>query len=256
MKKGIIFVFATVISLVACNKNDKEAEKYEATVREYFTSTYKNLENVQVNDYVPFQLTINDEGNNDNVEYRLTPVDKGTFYHEKIWVDFGLYLSDRDNTIHKDKNYISFTKKGRHDFYIRPLVPGSFKHTYEFQKFINGEAVGESIKLSINFNVAKITIDKTYFKIEDGDRPTDDFLSQKEAVEKKYDLRALFIDPNVRQKGKIYKQQGDFIINKKIYLNNIPEGNLDEYDYLTITQKIDNSREIVVKYYFLKPNSN
>ncbi|WP_315190364.1 hypothetical protein [Capnocytophaga sputigena] len=257
MKKEVIFIFVAIIFLVACNKEtDKNPEKYQATVKENFTDPFKQLENIQVGDYVPYQLTITDNERNDNVEYRLTPINEGHLYHQKIWVDFGLYLSNEDNTIHKEKSYISFTKKGTHNFYIRPLMPGSFKHTYEFQKFINGEAIGEPIKLSIIFNVVKITIDRTYFKIDDGDEPTDNYLSPKGIVEQKYNLKAIFINPNAPQKGEIYKGYGDFKINDKIYLKDIPEGNLEEYMFLTITQKIDNSQEFVVKYYNLKPNNN
>ena len=258
MKKEVIFIFVAIIFLVACNKDkDKNTEKYQVTVKENFTSPFKQLENIQVGDYIPYQLTITDSERNDNIEYRLAPINEENSYHQKIWVDFGLYLNDEDNAIHKEKSYISFRKKGTHNFYIRPLMPGSFKHTYEFQKFINGEAIGNPIKLFITFNAVKITVDRTYFKIDDGDEPTDNYLSTKE-IEQRYEVKVVFV--NYDNEGRIFynsfSEYGDFTINEKNYLKFIPEGNLERYDSLGIIQKISDSQNFVITYYNLKPNNS
>lgn len=193
MKKEVIFIFVAIIFLVACNKEtDKNPEKYQATVKENFTDPFKQLENIQVGDYVPYQLTITDNERNDNVEYRLTPINEGHLYHQKIWVDFGLFLTNDENKAYLkyDEKYISFHGKGTHNFYIRPFVPGTFKHIYELQKFVGGKPKGEKLTFNISFVAVNIyayafKTKEGYpssfgMKILDGDEEGDNYLSDEE----------------------------------------------------------------------------
>ena len=102
-----------------------------------------------------------------------------------LWKDFGMYLSKEDKVTLKSEKYISFAKKGTHYFYIRPLVPGTFKHTYELQKYVQGQAIGEPMKRSVSFNAVRIEVfihkrfDDTFvsLKVDDGENETDTYLS-------------------------------------------------------------------------------
>ena len=109
----------------------------------------------------------------------------------------------------------------------------------------------------ITFNAVKITVDRTYFKIDDGDEPTDNYLSTKE-IEQRYEVKVVFV--NYDNEGRIFynsfSEYGDFTINEKNYLKFIPEGNLERYDSLGIIQKISDSQNFVITYYNLKPNNS
>ena len=64
--KKIIFILG--IFLVACSKDKKNAptdpNTYQATVKENFTDPFKRIENIQINDFIPYTLTIEESGDN------------------------------------------------------------------------------------------------------------------------------------------------------------------------------------------------
>lgn len=183
------------ILLLACNKEEKDTTPkiFKATIKENFTDPLKQIENIQVYDFVPYTITIEDEGeDSDNVEYRLTPIrQQAKIHHQTIWEDFGLYLTNDESKVHlkDDKNYISFFEKGKHNFYIRPREPGTYKHIYEFQKFKDGKPVGETIKFNISFNAVHIYAFQSHYangevagfsiKVSDGEEEGDNYLSDK-----------------------------------------------------------------------------
>lgn len=160
--RKIIFIIG--ISLVVACSKDKDStpnnlHTYQATVKENFTDPFKRIENIQVEDFIPYTIAIEDSGDNENVEYRLTSVRESQDYHQTIGKDFGIYLKKDDNTPYNiEKKYISFYNKGVHNFYIRPFVAGNFKLTFELQKFVNGETVGEAVKLNISFNAVRFSL--------------------------------------------------------------------------------------------------
>lgn len=200
--KRLIFILG--IFLVACSKDKENAptdpNTYQATVKENFTDPFKRIENIQVNDFIPYTLTIEESGDDENVEYRLISIRESQDYHQTIWKDFGLYLKKDDNApFDKEKKYISFSKKGNYNFYIRPFVPGTFKLTFELQKYVNNKPIGTPTKLNIIFNAVKIiidyekleskvVIDKFYYSyyiiLNDGDEDGDTYLNAQNMIQK------------------------------------------------------------------------
>ena len=156
MRKIIIIIG---IFLVACSKDKGSAPNnlntYRVTVKENFTDPLKQLENIQVDDYVPYTITLTDS--KEGGEYRLTSLKEGERYHQTIGKDFVLSLTNDPKTpINKEQKYLSFSSKGTHSFYIRPLVPGTFKLTFELQKYVGDKAVGDAIKVNVSFNAVEI----------------------------------------------------------------------------------------------------
>ena len=159
--KAIVYILLLSIFIGACQKEKIDPNTYQVSVRENFTDSLKQIENIQVDDYVPYTITLTDS--KDGGEYRLTSLKKGERYHQTIGKDFVFSLSNDPNIpINKEQKYIAFTNKGVHNFYIRPLVPGTFKLTFELQKFVDGEPVGEAIEINISFNAVKIKLMVTY----------------------------------------------------------------------------------------------
>lgn len=193
MKKIVYFAFI-IACLAACSKKEEPQPNHNinASAKENFTNPLKQSKNIQVDDYIPYILTIDDTRNDENAEYRLTPIREGIDFHQNFGIDFNLYQKEGDTSPNTENKYISFNQKGTHTFYIRPLVSGTFKLTFELRKFINGTPVGNVSKLKITFNAVKINIateKKTntengtsrdyfsyYITIDDGNESTDTYL--------------------------------------------------------------------------------
>ena len=162
--KKIVYILIITIVLVGCSKDKSttptdNSNTYQATVKENFTDPFKRIENIQVEDFIPYTIVIEDSGDDENVEYRLTSVRESQDYHQTIGKDFGLYLKKDDNAPYDlEKKYISFSKKGNYDFYIRPFVPGTFKLNFELRKFINNKPIGRAVKINITFNAVRFSL--------------------------------------------------------------------------------------------------
>lgn len=165
----------------------------------------------------------------------------------------------------KEKKYISFTKKGKHKFYIQPFVPGTFKHIYELQKWVNGIQVGESFKLNLKFNVVKIETGEVYdgierkpdgstsftwcsrfFIIYDGEDEGDNYLS----------------NPDIYQycESTVGDVKNTFIFFKegeqcRVTSCWVPK-NVDIIDRIRIVQKVGDLPEYVIEYHNVKFNNN
>jgi hypothetical protein len=246
--KNLLLTLVVFSLLIACSKESPEPNIYKAVVKQNFTTPYKKNENIQVNDYVPYIITIEDNKPiDDNTEYRLTPINKGNFYHQKLWVDFGLYLKREDQGIYKNKTYITFSKKGIHNFYIRPLVPGSFKHTYKFQKFVKGEPIGEALTLNLSFNAVIITFKESEFIINDGeDEDTDTYFSAKEITESTFSAQVLVKEES--EKLSLEHIYGNFKGKKTNNFHILSGKPFKKWQELTIEQKIGDL-PLIVKYY-------
>ena len=188
--KPTVYILLISSFLVACSKEVTDPNTYRVTVKENFTDPLKQLENIQVDDYVPYTITLTD--NKEGGEYRLTSLKEGERYHQTIGKDFVLSLTNDPKTpINKEQKYLSFSSKGTHSFYIRPLEPGTFKLTFELQKYVGDKAVGDAIKVNVSFNAVKIRADFDwkfdllslgrrcfyYMVMNDGDGEGDNYLS-------------------------------------------------------------------------------
>ena len=100
--KPIAYILLISSFLVACSKEVTDPNTYRVTVKENFTDPLKQLENIQVDDYVPYIITLADS--KEGGEYRLTSIKEGERYHQTIGKDFVLSLSLTTQTLPLIKN--------------------------------------------------------------------------------------------------------------------------------------------------------
>lgn len=253
--RQIVYILILALYLGSCNKEDRATEtSYQTIVKENFSDPLKQYENIMVDDYIPYLITIEDsDSKSEKAEYRLTPLYEGQPYHQMLWKDFGLYRSNEDKATLKEEKYISFSKKGTHHFYIRPFVSGTFKHTYELQKFVEGKAVGEAIKLKVNFNAIKIKVVISdlfiFLNVNDGENETDRYLSP-EGVTQHYKIVIHYKD-----KEEIRYQVYNGILGEEGWARLGLIGStetIEACEQLTIEQKSGDLPPFVINYYYPK----
>ena len=249
----ILFVFI----VLSCSKKDDSSYNLRVMVKENFTDPYKQHENIEVDDYIPYTITIEDsDTNSENAEYRLTPVYEGQSYHQMLWKDFGLYVSNEDKITFKEEKYISFSKKGTHHFYIRPFVPGTFKHTYELQKFVGGEAIGKPIKLNISFNAVNVKVvimdSFAFLYVNDGENETDRYLSP-EGITQYYKIVTRYKKNGETARtvieGILREDGWGYIFESAGFTGTIT---IEAFEQLTIEQKSGDLPPFVIDYYNIK----
>ena len=254
----LILILILALCFGSCNKEDRATETtYQAMVKENFTDPYKQHENIVVDDYIPYTITIEDsDTNSENAEYRLTPVYEGQSYHQMLWKDFGLYVSNEDKITFKEEKYISFSKKGTHHFYIRPFVPGTFKHTYELQKFVGGEAIGKPIKLNISFNAVNVKVvimdSFAFLYVNDGENETDRYLSP-EGITQYYKIVTRYKKNGETARtvieGILREDGWGYIFESAGFTGTIT---IEAFEQLTIEQKSGDLPPFVIDYYNIK----
>ena len=270
--KKIVYILIITIVLVGCSKDKSttptdNSNTYQATVKENFTDPFKRIENIQVEDFIPYTIVIEDSGDDENVEYRLTSVRESQDYHQTIGKDFGLYLKKDDNAPYDlEKKYISFSKKGSYNFYIRPFVPGTFKLNFELRKFINNKPIGRAVKINIIFNAVKIIVgyekkqeegnkdkyyNSYYIIIKDGDEDGDTYLNAQNMIQR---CIVTFI-----REGKEWSTDKDRTIlpNRKFeYITDryvtIPDIHNVPIRKIRIIQTAPKTPEFVIEYYNIK----
>ncbi|WP_172916339.1 hypothetical protein [Capnocytophaga canimorsus] len=244
-------------ALFSCQKDKVVDEKdFSATLRENFTDPTKNRYNVQVNDFVPYEITISDAENKPDTEFRLVPLRESNQYHQTLGTDYTLFVNENTPVT----TYLSFLGGGKHTFLVQPLVPGTFKHTYELQKWKNGVQIGEAKKLNLGFNAVKINVEYIryfftrgwVFSIEDGTEPTDDFFSGQGATYE-YSFKLL-----TKQKRR-YSREGKFLLvfSRVHFFDNDDLADGDELEWIEkvqITKKIIGQPSVVVEYHNISVN--
>lgn len=266
MKRFLTFTLIISVCLGACSKKEENnPDSYQAAVKENFTDPFKRIENIQVEDFIPYTIAIEDTADDENVEYRLTSIRKSQDYHQTIGKDFGLYLKKDDNTPYDlGKKYISFSKKGMYDFYIRPFVPGTFKLNFELQKFTNNKPIGTPVKINVIFNAVKIIVgyekkqegnnnkyyNSYYIIINDGNEKEDTYLNAQNMIQK---CIVTFI-----REGKEWSTDKNRTIlpGKKFEYttdyDNSPDAHKFPIKKIRITQTTLNYPEFVIEYYNIK----
>ncbi|MDO5104720.1 hypothetical protein [Capnocytophaga sp.] len=250
--------YLLIAMFISCNKQVDETN-FSITMRENFTDVTKNKSNIQVNDYVPYEVIISDTEDNNEIEYRLVPVRKGNNFHQILWKDYGLYLSDTDSITKNKPNYVSFSGKGKHNLYIRPLVAGTFKHVYELQKWKNEQQIGNSIKINENFNAIKISAyyDDSFFsfargwflKVDDGQEETDKYLTEQSATYK-YTLNIITKDKirMIREGFPDFFGNIRFLAPNDLFDNDKPE----HIQKVKVTKKVKDMPKFEIVYYDIK----
>ena len=263
MKKHL-FMMSLVIAFVSCSKSDEDkvikeenpkitSDTFSAVIKDGFTGEngedlilYKNLKNIVVGDDIPYDITIKDK-DSANTKYILTPTRIEEKNHQYFQIDYDIYL-DNEQGEKVRVNSITFDKVGKHRFYIKPLVPGTFKLPFVLQREQNGQKVQDIKFPTLNFNVVKITVYKAKifkglyivyevrFYIEDGENETDIYLSPDPSVKQtfvsKYDETTHTGDFKVKQS-----------CNVGIYFST------NTITSITIIQKREGEEEYRIEYY-------
>nr|WP_315125001.1 hypothetical protein [uncultured Capnocytophaga sp.] len=165
MKNEIVLAGLAIV-LAACTKKDDSSSEQpqlqpnQATlsvrIEEAFTDPQKDIKNILVNDYVPYQIEIKDSNKEDGAVYVLTP-ENNEEKHQVLNRDYELYLKNEAGT--KEKvitDYIVFSSAGTHKFFIKPIVAGTFQHGYEIKKLLNGKKIGAEIHYAVKFSAVKV----------------------------------------------------------------------------------------------------
>lgn len=278
MKKTILALMATV-AIVACSKSDEDkaikeeipkvtSDTFSAVIKDGFTGEngedlilYKNLKNIVVGDYIPYNLTIKEKETSSEGNYVLIPTKTSDKNHQSLQVDYEMYLeNDKGEKEKVGWPYIELHKAGKYKFYIKPLVPGTFKIPFILLKKHEGKKIEQTTFPTINFNVVKITLIYNnlirhtnlkiggiplanfkylyYFQIDDGDEETDIYLSPKEKATQTFAIK--YNNSNTPTFS------GDLKAGEKYTF----DFHINFYDFATITivQKIEGEEELRIEY--------
>ena len=286
--KKYLFIMSLVIASISCSKSEDKAVKEEvpkvisdtfsATIKDGFTGEngeelilHKSLKNILVGDYIPYTLTIKEKetSSNEKYVYMLVPIKTSDKNHQFFQVDYELYTDNEK--IRKEENpYIKINGSGKYKFYIKPLVPGSFKIPFKLvkRKVVQKEEkkemqeIGEITFPTVNFNAVKITLlrdnqrvgykliktifyDNYYtyrFKMEDGENETDIYLSPPPS-----DL--LYQTFTIKYKEYDNQISSDNLTAGKEYSIGDKVNKLFSIADITIVQKMKEKEELRIEYY-------
>lgn len=271
MRIKILFLVSLAVITIACSKSDsgednqspaqvvQQEGSFRLEVEAAFKDPKKNIRNIQVGDYVPYKIKITDEGAGENVSYSLFPVKEVDDKHQTKGLDFELYVDDGNGRkIQIEEDYVTFSAKGEHVFYIKPVRPGTFILPFKFQKLVNGKVFGNLLPVNINFNAVKITAytigrlvwiakyERLYkFKIEDGGNVKDIYLSSPNVTQvytAKYE--------GVQTSQAEFKEGEEFIFaERRTQVSFIPAFNTNVIEEIRITQRPANQEEYEIVYY-------
>ena len=222
-----LFLAIVAIGLVACSKGGAgdetplvEEQLFKAVIKDGFKGENgedllppRNIGNIKVGDYIPFNVTITDEVPEQGGEtYKViaTTYDDGT--HQERSIDYDIYLTDKENpskmVLLKNPEQLTFDKKGTYSFFIYPREAGTYNLKFLLEKSINNQKIGISAVPIVTFNTVKITAyshgyftgkykwewtgwiyeqfsihrRKFFFKIDDGSTEKDKYLEPERAI--------------------------------------------------------------------------
>ena len=275
MKKHL-FIMSLVIAFISCNKSDEDkaikeeipkvtSDTFSATIKDGFTGEngeelilHKNLKNIVVGDYIPYNLTIKEKETSSEGNYVLIPTKTSDKNHQSLQIDYEMYLeNDKGEKEKVGWPHIELHKAGKYKFYIKPLVPGTFKIPFILLKKHEGKKTEQTTFSTINFNVVKIILIENiltitrpnskyngfrvyydhYFQVDDGDEETDIYLSPKEKATQTFTIKYSNDVPNFSGNLKV----GEKHIFKDHFCN-CPFANI------TIIQKREGEEELRIEY--------
>lgn len=260
LREGVaakIAACALVMSLAACGNNDdpngeKGKDEVESgikvTLRENFKGNpQKDINNIQMYDFVRYDLEVTGTGNPKEYEYWFNPRSNSGVHHQRLWKDYRAWLfndanykiymnpqtpmdkcekimeesalREEDMPIQPNKKYILL---------IQPSVAGTFQLSPECSRRKRGDPRTDIAETHINFNCTSIEawwIDKEdrpgglfqesrshnefFFLVDDGDAETDKYLTKKKDRKITYE---------VKYNNETYR--GDFFEGKPIWFHN------------------------------------
>lgn len=171
MKKHL-FMMSLVIAFIACSKSEDDSKggdiassaTFSAVIKDGFTGEngedlipLKSLKNIVVGDYIPYTITISETDTQFSGNYVVIPTRTTEKNHQSLQVDYEFYFENaKGEKVKATQPRITFEKAGKHKFYLKPLVPGSFQLPFIVQKEQNEQKVEELKLPTVNFNAVKI----------------------------------------------------------------------------------------------------
>jgi hypothetical protein len=171
MKKHL-FMMSLAIAFIACSKSEDDSKggdiassaTFSAVIKDGFTGEngedlipLKSLKNIVVGDYIPYTITISETDTQFSGNYVVVPTRTTEKNHQSLQVDYEFYFENaKGEKVKATQPRITFEKAGKHKFYLKPLVPGSFQLPFIVQKEQDKQKVGELKLPTVNFNAVKI----------------------------------------------------------------------------------------------------
>lgn len=279
--KNFLVIISIAICIASCSKDSANEEQPQqpvelsVTIKDGFTGAYgeeiipyKNLRNIVVGDEIPYTLTIDETSNSDaNVKYVLTPITTVDKNHQTR-VDYDFYLEKANGEkVRVTEPYIEFHKIGTYKFYIKPLVPGTFKLPFILQKkMLNGEELKKIELPSLNFNAVRIEL-KRYLNyltdrvnIDGESRPIIHYNLKMEDGVNETDI---YLSPPGKEWNKTFivrcnrfKYEGAFEEGKVLYFKDEEERDRCHSASITIVQQKEGQEEFRVTYYNVPIENN
>ena len=224
MKKMIlnakIICLLAMVLVSSCSKDNPVEQKEKKTeiekgalnveVKQLFLDVQKDVMNIMIKDTLYYQVEISaPQKTNQKIGFNLDFESREYKYHQYLGQDYHAFFLKIEKTplrreeLNFDKipsltNNQSFTELGKYLLIIIPLKAGTYQHSYNFFKMVDGKYTKESaITKRINFNcvelisffrivkvkgvgIAQKFRNDYFFRIDDGENETDDNLISKE----------------------------------------------------------------------------
>lgn len=309
LKKGIDSVVCTgfllfsIIILGACSSDDpdspnkKSSDKKSSltvTITENFSDPLKNPNNIMVGDFLRYDINVESQKENASYVFNLNnSYEKG---HRRLKKDYEAFFLSKEmfdkyqkegfyetghilSTKYKKwlkqsevtSSIINIDKKGKYILLLRPLLAGTFTHTYSFyEKGAETEIPHQAIEKQVNFNCVDLSAwvqpvrtrdgssgvlgifshasehhNEYYIRIYDGANENDKYLVSQEDRTQTYEIK---YDGNV-YKGTLSEGTDIRFIKGKTYERNAPEVKNRIIDKITIYQKDKGRDEVVIEFY-------
>lgn len=176
MKKMFLILASAVVSLTACSKDSEgddsppiEKQPFNAVIKDGFKDENgvdllppRNIGNIKVGDYIPYNVTITDEvAEQEGETYRVvaSTYDEGT--HQERSVSYDIYLADKEDptkmVLLQNPEQLTFNKRGTYSFFIYPKEAGTYNLRFLLEKSVNNQKIGTSAIPIVTFNAVRIT---------------------------------------------------------------------------------------------------
>ena len=279
MNKLKILAFALLV-MVSCRKSDEgevtplapievNEDTFSIKVKDLFSTPGKvedsrrKLSNIRVGDMIPYEIEISDTA--EEAVYSFFAVEEGTKFHQVLNKDYQLHIEAKDGEVELDpkQGIIKFYKKGTYTFYIKPLLAGTYRLLFNFQKQKDGKVIGRNLSQEILFNAVNVRVwwereetqtsgflqssrhrNNFFFSVDDGADQDDVYLTSREGIYQKYYLR---------YDGTVY--EGEFNQGNIKFAHSHeqkvspPEVKNRLVDYLRIVQTMPDKKQIEIDYY-------
>lgn len=281
----------------ACSKTDEldtpnNQINFSVTITENFSNPLKNLNNIMVGDFICYDITI--ESQKENTSYVFSLNNSHEKGHRRLDKDYEAFFLPKDSLKKYQKegfyersnlglkkyrewlatskitsSIINIDKKGKYVLLLKPLLAGTFTHTYSFYEK-GTETEHKAIEKEINFNCVDLSAwvqpvqtrkgsdgfigigshaskhhNEYYIRINDGANENDKYLASHEDRKQTYEIK---YDGNTYA-GDLTEGTDLLFIKGNTHTRHAPKVKNRTIDKITIRQKDKGRDEIVIEFY-------